>query len=150
MSSHSSTPADGRTGRRLGTARDFAYACFLPPAVLAVGLALVDTLPMSFTSRQGYAMLLGLPLAMVSMGAIPVGLALAAYLRRDWALPVLAAATIAAVAVFVSDTSGRTATNVLAFAYGALVLALDGLWFLRRRWAFTGDDGARAAALSTR
>jgi Na+/H+-dicarboxylate symporter len=113
-------------------------------------MSLLDILPMSFSSRQGYGMLLGLPLAMVSMGAIPVGLALVAYLRRDWALPVLAAATIAAVAVFVADTSGRTATNVLGFAYGALVLALDGLWFLRRRRSFTGDGGARAAALSTR
>jgi hypothetical protein len=150
MSSHSSTPGDSRTGPRLGTARDFAYACFLPPAVLGVGMSLLDTLPMSLANRQGYGMILGLPLAMASMGSIPVGLALAAYLRRDWALPVLAAATIAVVAVFVADSSGRTTTNVLAFAYGALVLALDGLWFLRRRRSFTEDGGARAASLSTR
>jgi Sec-independent protein secretion pathway component TatC len=122
---------------------------FVPPALCAVLAWIVDNVPMSFASQQGYGMVFGLPLVMASLASIPVALVLSAIHRREWPLPLLAALTVGLLAMLVTETPDRV--NSRALAYGLIVLAAQALWFFwRRRRTAEGAAAVWPAVLSIR
>ncbi len=112
---------------------DLAYAAFLPPAILGIISGIASLVPMNTGTAGGIGLLLLVPLALAALVSVPFGLYSAMALRRDAALVALAVATVLMLIQLFAELGSVKFQNALWPIYGALVLALEALWFLFRR-----------------
>jgi hypothetical protein len=117
---------------------DFAYACF---AFIAFALCfgpLLWILPLNRGDREGYAMLLGVPIMFAAFMAGIVGLVLAIVYRSEWQLGAMAVASVVFLATWALD---EQTMMVAAVFYTVVLISFCGGWFFFRRRKMKRAEG---------
>lgn len=111
---------------------DVAYGCFACIAFALCFGPLLWILPLSQGDREGYAMLLVIPIMLGAFLAGIVGLVLAIVHRSHWQLGAMA---VAGVVFLVTWAGPEDIMEVAAALYTLLILSFCGRWFfsLRRK-----------------
>ena len=109
---------------------DFAYGCFAC-IVFALGFGpLLAILPISQGAKEGYAMLLILPITLGAFLAGLVGLVLAIVHRSEWQLGAMGFASVAFLGTFALD---EDIMMIAAVFYMVMLISFCGGWFFYRR-----------------
>jgi hypothetical protein len=117
---------------------DFAYACF---AFIAFALCfgpLLWILPLSQGDREGYAMLLGVPIMFGAFMAGIVGLVLAIVYRSEWQLGAMAVAGVFFTLTLALD---EDLMMIAAVFYTVMLVSFCGGWFFYRRTKMKRAEG---------
>jgi hypothetical protein len=134
-----SVPPSGTKAVKLSyRSLDFAYACF---AFIAFALCfgpLLWILPLSQGDREGYAMLLGVPIMFGAFIAGIVGLVLAIVYRSEWQLGAMAVAGIFFLETWALD---ETIMEIAAVFYTVMIVSFCGGWFFYRRRKMKRAEG---------
>jgi hypothetical protein len=108
---------------------DFAYFCFACIALaLCFGLVL-SILPISQGDKEGYAMLLGIPIIGAFAAGI-AGLVLSILYRSEWQL---GAMTVGGVAFMLTWALDEMTMEIAAVCYTVVVISFFCGWFFFRR-----------------
>jgi len=126
------------SGRPLYRRLDTAYGCFVGIlAVLCFG-PLLWILPISQGNKEGFAMLLGVPLMFGAFILGVVGLILAGIYWREWPLAILA---FAGILFLLSWNLDENIMEIAAAAYMVLLICFCGRWFFFRRRKMKKAEG---------
>jgi hypothetical protein len=118
---------------------DFAYGCFLC-IVFALGFGpFLWLLPLTQGDREGYGMLLGVPIMFGAFIAGGVGLVLAIVHRSEWQLGAMAVASVVFLATWALDEETMMVAAVL---YTVVLISFCGGWFFFRRRKMKRAEGA--------
>lgn len=109
---------------------DVAYGCFACIAFALCFGPILWILPLSRGDREGYAMLLGVPIMFAAFLAGIVGLVLAIRLPGHWQLGTLA---VAGVVFLVTWAGPEDIMEIAAALYTLLVLSFCARWFFSLR-----------------
>ena len=114
---------------------DVAYGCFLVWAVTVLAVAGVSA---SFTEDDvaqgaGAIFLVLLPFLAAGLLAMLVGVVLSIRLWRHWPLPVISGCTVLVIAMYSTDFGSSGFQGAVPIAYGVVVAAMSGYWFLNLR-----------------
>jgi len=109
---------------------DFAYLCFACIAFALCFGPLLWVLPLSQGDREGYAMLLGVPIMLGAFIAGIVGLVLAIAYRREWQLGAMGFAGVVFLGTWALD---ETIMEIAAVFYTVMIVSFCGGWFFYRR-----------------
>jgi hypothetical protein len=118
---------------------DLAYGCFLVGGIGALIINGLIAFPLPIPIEPNTAGLVGLlvliSLALLWLGALSLGAVLTGLLWRDWGLATLSGLSV----LFLASAAAAAEADVVAFfgivpaVYGLSVVAIAGLWFLKRR-----------------
>jgi hypothetical protein len=118
---------------------DLAYGSFLCCGVSSLVISSLEASNLASKLDSGSAGALGflvmIPLALFLLVAAVVGIVQCVRLWRHWPLIVLGSMSILLAVVVSSDDGSTSRVNAVAIAYGIIVVAICGRWFLvlRRR-----------------
>lgn len=116
---------------------DLAYGCFTFCGLVALLIGLFTFMPFGFGAAGGFGYLLLIPLTAMSLGAMLLGLIMAARLFRHRPLVVLALVSLLFVAEIVTEFGSVLLFNLAPLIYGLVACGFGGAWFfaLRKRHA---------------
>jgi hypothetical protein len=123
---------------------DFAYLCFACIAFALCFGPLLWVLPLSQGDREGYAMLLGVPIMLGAFIAGIVGLVLAIAYRSEWQLGAMAVAGVFFVLTLALD---EDLMMIAAVFYTLMIVSFCGGWFFYRRRKMKRAEGTGVDAL---
>jgi phosphotransferase system glucose/maltose/N-acetylglucosamine-specific IIC component len=109
---------------------DSAYGCFVFIALVLCFGPLLWMLPIGQGDKEGYAMLLGVPLMFAAFIAGIIGLVLSIVHRKEWPLGAMAAAS---VIFLLSWSLDEQVMMVAAVLYLAVLVSFCARWFFYRR-----------------
>lgn len=109
---------------------DFAYLCFACIAFALCFGPLLAILPISQSAKEGYAMLLILPITFGAFIAGIVGLVLAIVYRSEWQLGAMGFASVAFLGTLALD---EDIMMIAAVFYVVVLISFCGGWFFFRR-----------------
>ena len=109
---------------------DFAYVCFACIALALCFGPLLWILPIRQGDKEGYAMLLGVPIMFGAFIAGIVGLVLSIMYRSEWQLGTMAVAGVAFMLTWALD---ETTMEIAAAFYTVMIVSFCGRWFFFRR-----------------
>lgn len=135
-------PAAGGTSLRRGFSPrvDLAYGCFAWIAVVACGGALIGLLgahfPIDVTTVQVVGMVIGIPVVMATLAALALAVVLSVIEWRRWPLPVMAAASVSMVVLFLLVDEGVYSPGwAITVAWNGICVAIM-VFFCVRWFAF--------------
>jgi hypothetical protein len=118
---------------------DLAYGCFLVGGIGALIISVLIVFPLPIAIDNSTAGVVGLlvliPLTLFWLGALSLGVVLTGLLWKDWGLVTLSGISV----LFLAAAAAAAEADLVAFfsivpaVYGLGVVAIGGLWFLKRR-----------------
>jgi hypothetical protein len=124
--------AKGRRSRR-GSAADGAYACFLFSGIAVLAVTGLGAVRMNPGTAGTVGFLVAIPVALVTLGAMALGVLLTIVLRRERPLVILSGMTLLFLAVVVTEPGPGWAGGLVSGTYGLGVAGVCGWWFLSGR-----------------
>jgi uncharacterized membrane protein len=109
---------------------DVPYGCFACIALALCFGPLLWILPISQGNKEGYAMLLGIPIMFAAFLAGIVGLILAIVHRSEWQLVIMA---FGGIVFLLTWTMDEQIMMMAAYVYGVVLVSCCGNWFFFRR-----------------
>jgi hypothetical protein len=117
---------------------DFAYLCFACIAFALCFGPLLWVLPLNQGDREGYAMLLGVPIMFGAFIAGIVGLVLAIIYRSEWQLGAMGFAGVVFLGTWALD---ETIMEIAAVFYTVMIISFCVGWFFFRRRKMKRAEG---------
>ncbi len=113
--------------------RDTAYVCFLFSGSTALAIRGLGALPLDTGTAGGIGFLVVLPLFGAALIAVGGGVVLTVIHHDDWGLGLLALLSAAYLVQFFAEWGSPAVQSMVPLAYGVVVVAVCGTWFLHRR-----------------